>query len=284
VMRDGWGANAQWGFFDIGPHGSAHQHDDRLHLSVSLGPWDLLVDSGRYTYLPGKLRDFFKTGAGHNVVRIDGRDAAMPPHTVDDPLPNHVRIEPDHDVFQASVQFDLDWLQTRTVRQTRTVIYLRSVGWLVVDAFVGYGRHRFDTQWQFHPDCVVSDDDAGLHWVLLDGSTGRMDLITLRQGDWDLARGQLEPEVRGWYSWAYNERRPASSARYTQHCGGPFFNIWWLRPADASGILAELEVNTGDRLRSLDDAILKVNAHPDSWEISFERGIPQVKALKPTPR
>jgi hypothetical protein len=280
VMRDGWGADAQWAFYDIGPHGSAHQHDDRLHLSVSLGVWDLLVDTGRYTYLPGALREFFKRGAGHNVVRVAGRDSVVPPHTVAVPLPNYARIQHDHDVFQASVQFHLDWLQTSKVTQTRTVIYLRSVGWLVVDAFVGYGRHRFDTQWQFHPDCIVSDDEAGLHWVLPDGKTGRMDLITLRQGDWDLARGQLEPEVRGWYSWAYNERRPATSARYTQRSGGPFFNLWWLRPADASGQLAELEVVHQGRMRSVDDAMIRVKSSIQSWEISFSQGIPTVKTLE----
>ena len=47
IMRDGWGKNAHWAFFDIGPHGSAHQHWDRLHLSISIGEQDLLVDSGR---------------------------------------------------------------------------------------------------------------------------------------------------------------------------------------------------------------------------------------------
>src|SRR5699024_8779907 len=35
IMRSDWKNNAKWAFFDIGPWGSGHQHNDKLHLSVS---------------------------------------------------------------------------------------------------------------------------------------------------------------------------------------------------------------------------------------------------------
>ncbi|MCD8481717.1 MAG: hypothetical protein LR015_02960 [Verrucomicrobia bacterium] len=34
ISRDDWEQNHHWSFFNIGPHGTAHQHEDNLHLSV----------------------------------------------------------------------------------------------------------------------------------------------------------------------------------------------------------------------------------------------------------
>ncbi|MCI0451842.1 MAG: heparinase II/III family protein, partial [Candidatus Latescibacteria bacterium] len=44
VMRSGWDANAQWSFFDAGPFGVAHQHHDKLHISIDAFGRPLLVD------------------------------------------------------------------------------------------------------------------------------------------------------------------------------------------------------------------------------------------------
>ena len=49
-MRDGWHERAHWAWFDAGPWGIAHQHNDKLHLSVSPFGRDVLVDTGRYNY------------------------------------------------------------------------------------------------------------------------------------------------------------------------------------------------------------------------------------------
>ena len=82
VMRSGWGANAQWAFFAMGPRGSDHQHADRLHLSIGGGGREFLVDDGRYNYQPGPWRDYFTGPRGHNVVLLDGQGTLPPPDTV----------------------------------------------------------------------------------------------------------------------------------------------------------------------------------------------------------
>ena len=230
IMRNGWGKSAHWAFFDIGPNGSAHQHDDKLHLSISIGQNSLLVDSGRYMYIPGPIRDYFRSGAGHNVVRIDGKDSVLPPNTIKEPLDNQAVILSEYDLFQGKVEFRVDPLAAGSVKQTRTVIYFRDTGWLVVDEFIGFGAHRYDTNWNFHPDCVVTRQQEDVIALLPDGMNARLKLVSPRNGNWDLARGQMEPEIRGWYSWAYNEKRASTSARFTYSAASPHFNAWWIVP------------------------------------------------------
>jgi hypothetical protein len=73
IFRSGWDADARWAFFDVGPFGIGHQHHDKLHFSLSAYGRDLLVDPGRYTYVGGPWRNFFRGPKAHNIVLIDGQ-------------------------------------------------------------------------------------------------------------------------------------------------------------------------------------------------------------------
>ena len=56
ISRSGYDKLAHWAFFDVGPWGSGHQHQDKLHLSISAYGYDFLVDSGRFAYTKGLLQ------------------------------------------------------------------------------------------------------------------------------------------------------------------------------------------------------------------------------------
>ena len=75
-----------WAFFDIGPRGTDHQHEDHLHLSLSYGDLDVLVDHGRYTYKPGAWRDYFKGPRGHNILMLDDLASHRMPNQASGPL------------------------------------------------------------------------------------------------------------------------------------------------------------------------------------------------------
>ena len=272
VMRNDWSEHAHWAFFDIGPHGSAHQHWDRLHLSVSIGKQDLLVDSGRYIYKPGKIREYFRYGMGHNVVRVDGRDSQRPPNTVGHPMKVLNQIAPSFDAFGSTVGFKLGLFRSEQVKHHRVVVYLRDAGWLVVDELIGYGVHRYDTMWNFHPDCLVTRNGDSLRVFLEQGEEATLRLLNPdRGGSWDLARGQTEPEIRGWYSWAYNERRPSTSARYRYSINQPHINVWWIEPKldvnDTSAV-----VRLMSPLRSLEDLNVEIERGTSTQRVTWEDG------------
>jgi hypothetical protein len=245
IMRNNWSADAHWAFFDVGPNGSAHQHFDRLHLSVSWGQEDILVDTGRYIYVPGPFRDYFRSGKGHNVVRVNGKDSLLPPNTVNQPMPIHQKRGESFHLFQSSVRFASQTLSGGKAVHDRAVVYVNDIGWLVIDQLLGFGPNKYETNWNFHPDCLVTQDGLALDIRTISGRHASLKLISRSEGEWKLVRGQTEPEVLGWYSWAYNERRPSSHARFVTYTNQPQINVWWIAPEGMPTPTLEGELRRG---------------------------------------
>jgi heparinase II/III-like protein len=155
VTRSGWEADAHWAFFDFGPMGIGHRHWDKLHLSVAAFGRDLLVDSGRYTYVGGPFRDYFTGSAGHNLILVDGRGQNEHDSETESPFDRQYRIEEDYDI--ASGTFDKGFKEVEgRVEHTRTVVYVRGKYWVVIDNIETDRPRRVQPLWHFHPECTVA--------------------------------------------------------------------------------------------------------------------------------
>jgi hypothetical protein len=63
----------------MGRGGAGHGHADALSICLSLDGRPLLVDPGTYLYNgPQHWRDHFRGAAAHNLLRVGGRDPALP--------------------------------------------------------------------------------------------------------------------------------------------------------------------------------------------------------------
>ncbi len=76
VMRDKWGEDGQFLFFDGAPWGASHQHEDKLTFTLYAGGRLLIGDPNIYSYSPTELTHYFKASRSHNVVMADGRGQA----------------------------------------------------------------------------------------------------------------------------------------------------------------------------------------------------------------
>ncbi len=234
VMRDGWLGDAQWAFFDIGPYGSDHHHNDRLHLSVSFGGKDFLVDSGRFNYSPGAARDYFIGPTGHNTVMLDGQAAMPGPAKVGAPMEVLAEMGSDRDVFGASVQYPADALRGKGPRtHRREVTYHHGLGWVVRDEVLAFGPTKVEFRWLFHPEREVNYGKGVLFTADPEGANLRMELIAEKACSALLLRGQTEPFEAGWYSPSFNVRKPATQAIYETMIAGPSEFVWLIAPADA---------------------------------------------------
>lgn len=74
-LRSGWEPDATAIHFRCGALGSGHGHADLLHIDLSGLGRDILVDSGRYTYVDGDERRALKSGFAHNGIILDGTDS-----------------------------------------------------------------------------------------------------------------------------------------------------------------------------------------------------------------
>lgn len=71
-MRSGWDEKANLMHFHCGTLGAGHGHSDKLHMNLVMKGRDILVDSGRYTYVVELGRFQFKDPEAHNTITVDG--------------------------------------------------------------------------------------------------------------------------------------------------------------------------------------------------------------------
>ena len=69
--RSDWSAEAAFIHFHCGTLGAGHGHADKLHVDVFYGGEDILVDPGRFTYVPGEDRYQYKLPQAHNTITVD---------------------------------------------------------------------------------------------------------------------------------------------------------------------------------------------------------------------
>src|SRR3990172_2357389 len=111
-MGCGWERDGRWLWFDGGPYGYGHQHEDKLQIIVAAYGKTFLVDPGTFTYERSQWRSYFIDSPSHNVgVGEAGphpRGAQpRPTYFIKDPLPHVWVSEPAFDYAEAT--FDEDF-------------------------------------------------------------------------------------------------------------------------------------------------------------------------------
>lgn len=263
VSRSGYDADAQWSFFDVGPWGTGHQHNDKLHLSVSAFGRDLLVDGGRFAYggtVADKFREYAIGSQSHNVILIDGNGQAPGPLKAEMPLSEEqYKITPEFDYVWSS--FDQFQALDGTCKHTRTLFYKRGEFWVVVDQINTDRPRKIEALWHFHPDCTVQEKNG---MVSTDNDRGNLTIVPAGEQDWkiDLVRGQEKPEIQGWYSRAYNTYDPNTAAIYSTRITSDHRFVWVLFPSEktAPDLRAEIISDTESELK-----IRVFNPTGDEW-------------------
>lgn len=233
LMRSGYDEDAHWSFFDIGPWGTGHQHNDKLHLSVAAYGRDLLVDGGRFAYR-GAFADRFRryaTGSfSHNVVLLDGAGQDAGPRETEEPVgENH---------FEVTDRFDYAWGDFDRFRDlegeakhTRSVFYVRGKFWIVVDRIDTDRPRRVEALWHWHPGTKVTLKENNV--VATGNDKGNLQIIPVGFDQWnvDHMKGQDNPVPQGWYSERYNKAEPAEVSVYSTDIQSGATFVWVLYPS-----------------------------------------------------
>jgi hypothetical protein len=232
ISRNGYDKNAHWSFFDIGPWGSGHQHNDKLHLSVSAYGRDLLVDGGRYAYrgeVAKKFRGYARGTESHNTILIDGKGQKPDVKVVNEPVAeNHYKITDDYDYAWNSYD---KYYGAENVKHNRAMLYVRDNFWVVVDKVETKKPRKIETLWHWHPDCKVEKQAENV--VTSVNKKGNLKIIPLGNIEWevDFVKGQDAP-VQGWYSPEYNQYEPGVATIYSTKIKESETFIWLLIPSE----------------------------------------------------
>ncbi|MGL5434822.1 MAG: heparinase II/III family protein [Lachnospiraceae bacterium] len=76
-LRSDWGNRADYLHVRCGSLGGGHGHIDKLHLDLTIGGEDFLIDPGRYTYVDSRQRRELKGSRQHNSLLVDQGDYSI---------------------------------------------------------------------------------------------------------------------------------------------------------------------------------------------------------------
>ncbi len=251
VSRSGWGADAQWSYFNIGPWGVSHQHNDKLHVSLSVGDRNLLVDTGRVSYKSDDpIRRHIVETAAHNTILVDGKGQGPRELENAEPMTGVAVTTVDYDFAVGRYTDGYPGIEGEATH-TRALFYLRDGYWIVADRVETDRPRDIEVLWHFHPDTTPAVDSSDV--VTGDPGVANLRIHPVGSGEWsiDIVSGVLDPEPQGWYSPVYNTVLPAPTARYRSRIDGTATFAWVLDTAegDVASHRIESVAATGDSIR-----------------------------------
>lgn len=233
-----------WAFFDIGPRGTDHQHEDFLHLSLSLNQANFLVDNGRYTYRPGPWREYFQGPCSHNLILLDDITTQPKAKSSDQPLPGSGYIKADHYEAAWGEGSFRDKMGNLIGSWQRNVLLLPEVGLLVLDQVICFRPRQLVGYWHAHPDVTLDENSLDL---LLQNSKEKLSFTYANtQGlppilDW--ISGENAPRIQGWHSPRFNEKLKSPVIRYTTTISKPTIFAWLFSPEKNASKIEQIHSN-----------------------------------------
>lgn len=157
-LRSGWQEDADYLHFICGPLGGGHGHFDKLHIDLCICGEDVLMDSGRYTYVDGDLRRGLKSSRAHNVPMVDFKEYSHCTGSWD-----AVGLAPSLGQMWSQKQME-DGTGSYTLIQgshlgymadgvlvSRRIVSIGTRVHVIVDRFYGQGNHRWGQLFHFNP-------------------------------------------------------------------------------------------------------------------------------------
>jgi hypothetical protein len=253
VSRTGWETDAVWVFFDGGPFGFAHQHEDKLNLLLHAYGRLLLTEGGNYAYDASEMRRYVLSTRSHNTVRVEGQDQNRRKHfnqaaatdLIQQPAGARWQAAARYDVAEATYDEGYGPDASRSATHQRRVISLKTgldgLGpcVLVVDRLTPHdgAAHNYTAFWHFAGDQVETD---GLTARSVDADQPNLTILAAGPDNLrlTLVSGQETPEWQGWRSTRHHQQgeyAPAPAAIYA-----------WTAPAPSRVVTLLYPTRTGE--------------------------------------
>jgi len=248
ISRSDFGADAHYSFLDIGPWGTGHQHNDKLHISVAAYDRDLLVDAGRFAYrgeTATKFRKYATGSWGHNLVIPDGKGQANGIPRTETPLSEDLYLI-SKDFDYGSGTFDRYAGLEGSFSQKRSMVYVRGKFWVVADQLKTDRPRSIETLWHWHPDNLVEVGKTGI--TATKNKHGNLQIIPAGISDWEVktVKGQETPNIQGWYSKEYNTYVPNPTTIYSRQLKADDTYVWVLWPSEGKAPVVQAKILSKD--------------------------------------
>ena len=161
-LRSDWGNQADYLHVRCGSLGGGHGHIDKLHLDLTIGGEDFLIDPGRYTYVNNRERRELKGSRRHNGLFVDQSDYSTCLDSWDVaglPLPVNgycCRKDP-YTLIQCG---HLGYIN-RGIFLNRRILAIGTKLILVMDEAYGTGIHTYEQNFHMPPSIILTQAGQG---------------------------------------------------------------------------------------------------------------------------
>jgi hypothetical protein len=242
VMKSGWEINDRYLFFDAGPFGYGHQHEDKLNIVLYAYGQVLITEPGNYPYDSSEWRKYVLSTRGHNTIRVDGLDQhergkPRQEYVVKEPLPHTWISQKEFDY--AAATFDAGYgaqsvaeLADRTVQHHRKILFVKPDFWLMADFLTSADQAEHKMESLLHLDAPGAKVTAtAVHTHNEAGPNLYIHVVGSAPLQRQIVMGQMEPEVQGWIPrGGPYECQPIPTAVFHAHWRGALALAYLLYP------------------------------------------------------
>ena len=232
VMRNDWGRDANYLFFDVGPVGVLHGHEGKLAAEIVAYGRSLVEDLGIHSYATTEndmpFHDFFIASAAHNTVIVDKKSQVRlktGPFTTDRPLSNRWYSTATCDFLSGNYTEGYGHAESDEIDQSvghhRSVIFVkgREVGdleyWIITDRLTGDGIHTCEQLFHLIPVEVSVDLNTKTVQTVTQDQPNLAFIPAVTDGlEVEVVEGRTEPNLQGWYCGGGPRPTPAPCVIY----------------------------------------------------------------------
>jgi hypothetical protein len=253
AMRSGWGREDNYLFFDVGPFGMGHQHEDKLAFVIHAYGKSLLIDVGSYRYDTSKMRAYVVGPYAHNIVFVDGqaqhrRGLRETNVNVAAQTNNRWQTAPELDFCEGVYDHGFGPKNELKVTHRRQILFVKPEYWLVLDTLTPPD----DAEHSYTALSHLGTEDARASGSAVQtlGSEANLHILTAGKpaAAAEIVKGQEEPHYLGWIgTHGIGNRRPIPVARFTWEAAGVTKVLYVIYPTKLGQPAPELRsIEAGD--------------------------------------
>ncbi|GMQ57155.1 heparinase II/III family protein [Vallitalea sediminicola] len=150
-LRSSWEEDGNLLHFSCGSVGGGHGHCEKLHIDLIANGEDILIDSGRYTYVDNPIRHELKGATGHNTIIVDNMDFMKMTNSwgfskLATPVKQPGYISDKYDFIQGA---HIGYLE-QGVYVNRKIIFIKPDIYIISDEMYTSGEHQYNEYFHFN--------------------------------------------------------------------------------------------------------------------------------------
>lgn len=220
VMRSGWMEEDLYLNFHCGKVGAGHDHADTFNIDIHGYSSNLITDPGRYTYMEGPERDYFKECKAHNTTIVDGVnftewDGAWGIKRTADAFSQRWISEEGFDYVEGGHKGYS--ILENPVYPFRKVLFVKSCAqpyWVLIDTFETSGNHVYSQYFHFACNKAFLDNEKNICYTECENSAN----IRIIPVEGKKVQGKLHDT---YISFEYNLKEENKTVEYS--CTGEGF-------------------------------------------------------------